>query len=203
MNTKILIEMFGYLGSALVVVSMLMTSVVRLRVINLIGSVIFAIYALIIKSYPTAVMNFFLVGINVYHLMRLRGSDKHYELLKINPDDSYVGFILKYYKDDIKQYFPAYEADLAGCDAGFSVCCDSETAGLLLGKKTAGNELEIVLDYSTPVYRDCSVGKFIYDKLPGYGIKSLVYRGTNEQHVAYVKEMGFTSEGSGVYRKKL
>ena len=40
MNWKIIIELIGYLGSLLVVISMLMTSVVRLRVINLIGSAI-------------------------------------------------------------------------------------------------------------------------------------------------------------------
>ena len=36
-----MIELVGYLGSALVVVSMLMTSVVKLRVVNTIGSAIF------------------------------------------------------------------------------------------------------------------------------------------------------------------
>ena len=40
-----MIELIGYLGSALVVASMLMSSVVKLRVINTIGSGIFAAYA--------------------------------------------------------------------------------------------------------------------------------------------------------------
>ena len=46
MDPKVIVEIIGYIGSALVLVSMLMTSVVRLRIINLIGSVIFAGYAL-------------------------------------------------------------------------------------------------------------------------------------------------------------
>ena len=96
-----LIEIFGYIGSGLVVVSMLMSSVVRLRVINTIGSVIFMIYALIIKSYPTALMNFCLVAINVYHLMRLRNTNKHYSMFENNPEDGYLNYLLKYYKDDI------------------------------------------------------------------------------------------------------
>ena len=33
-----------------------------MRVINLIGSAIFTCYALLIRSYPTAVMNLFLVA---------------------------------------------------------------------------------------------------------------------------------------------
>ena len=66
-----LIEAFGYLGSLLVLVSMLMTSVVKLRIINTIGSVIFTIYAFIIRSYPTALMNFCLVLINLRFLWKM------------------------------------------------------------------------------------------------------------------------------------
>ena len=61
MDGKILLELVGYVGSGLVIVSMLMTSVARLRVINMIGSAIFTVYALLIHSYPTALMNLFLV----------------------------------------------------------------------------------------------------------------------------------------------
>ena len=58
MNTQTIWELIGYLASLLVLISLLMTSVVKLRIINLIGSFIFAVYALAIRSYPTAVMNF-------------------------------------------------------------------------------------------------------------------------------------------------
>lgn len=69
MNTSIIIELVGYLGSVLVVISMLMTSIIRLRVVNSIGAGIFTVYALIIQSYPTALMNFCLVVINIYNLI--------------------------------------------------------------------------------------------------------------------------------------
>lgn len=73
MNQSILIEMFGYLGSILVVISMLMTSVKKLRIVNSVGAGIFAVYALIIHSYPTALMNTCLVLINLYNLAKMRG----------------------------------------------------------------------------------------------------------------------------------
>lgn len=72
MDQSTLIEMFGYLGSFLVVVSMLMTSVKRLRIMNSIGAGLFAIYAVIIHSYPTALMNSCLVLINIYNLAKMR-----------------------------------------------------------------------------------------------------------------------------------
>lgn len=82
MNVSMLIEMVGYLGSVLVVVSMLMSSVIKLRVINTIGSGIFAVYALIIHSYPTALMNFCLVSINVYKMIYVSSSRALQESLR-------------------------------------------------------------------------------------------------------------------------
>ena len=40
-----MIEIFGYIGCIFVIISMLMTSVVKLRVINTVGSSISAVYA--------------------------------------------------------------------------------------------------------------------------------------------------------------
>ena len=72
-----IIEMIGYLGSILVVVSILMTSIVKLRIVNMLGSGISMVYALMIRSYPIAFMNLCLVIINIYNLIKLRKSKKH------------------------------------------------------------------------------------------------------------------------------
>lgn len=72
MNYSMIIELLGYLGSFLIIVSMLMSSIIKLRVLNSIGSAIFAIYAIIIHSYPTALVNFCLVVINIYSLVSLK-----------------------------------------------------------------------------------------------------------------------------------
>ena len=89
-----MIEMIGYLGSALVVASMLMSSVVKLRVINTIGSGIFAAYALMIHSYPTALMNICLVGINVYNLVKLNQKEQNYTLVEAARGDALLAYLL-------------------------------------------------------------------------------------------------------------
>ena len=203
MNTKLMIELFGYLGSALVVISMLMTSVVRLRIINLIGSIIFAIYALIIKSYPTAAMNFFLVGINIYHLLRLRNTEKHYDLVEVDPKDRYISYLLRYYGDDIAKFFPEFPAKKDSCSCAYSVCCDSTVAGITMGRQKENGDLELILDYSTPVYRDCSVGAFLYRELKKKGIRTLSWQGNTPEHVSYLEKMGFAKEGQDTYIRKL
>lgn len=72
MDNRLLIDCIGYVGSILVLVSLLMSDIKKLRVLNGIGSAIFATYAVIIQSWPTAVMNIALVGINLYYLMKMK-----------------------------------------------------------------------------------------------------------------------------------
>ena len=121
--TNIYIELFGYLGSTLVVVSMLMASVVKLRVINMIGSVISASYALIIGSFPLVLMNVCLIAINAYNLVRLLKVKNHYDLLEAEADDGFAAYFLGRYEADIRHYFPDFLAQAAHGKA-YITCCN-------------------------------------------------------------------------------
>lgn len=202
MSTHMMIELVGYFGSILVLISFLMSSVVKLRVINSIGGFIFAVYAVIIQSYPTALMNFCLVGINIYYLLRLKKSDRHYDLLESGSGDSMVSYFLNHYKDDIQNCFPELNWRKEAYDTVYLVCCDANPAGILLGNRQKDGTLRIVLDYSTPTYRDCSVGEYLYSKLSGKGIRKMIFEGKAQKHEAYLKKMGFVRE-NGRYVKKL
>ena len=68
MDTLMSFEMLGYMASIFVAVSMMMRSLVKLRVINLIGAVLFTAYGLVIAAYPVAVVNGFIVLVNIYYL---------------------------------------------------------------------------------------------------------------------------------------
>jgi hypothetical protein len=70
----ILLEMVGYLGTALVLLSMMMTSVTRLRWLNLAGSVFSMIYAFACATWPVFVLNLCLAIINSVQLARLSGN---------------------------------------------------------------------------------------------------------------------------------
>ena len=203
MTAKMWIELFGYFGSALVVVSMLMTSVVRLRIINLTGSVIFAIYALIIQSYPTALMNFFLVGINIYHLIKLKGSKRTYDLIETARNEGYVEFLVKSYRDDILSIFPGTRLDETDYDLSYVVSCEGNPAGLFFGNRGEDGEIDVALDYATPIYRDASVGQFLYEKLAEKGFKTLIWRGNDAKHSEYLAKTGFEKRGEDCYVKQL
>ena len=103
-----MIEMIGYLGSALAVVTMLMPPVIRLRVLNTTGSRIFAAYALMIHSCPTALMNGLLIGINVYNLIELTQKDRSYDLVEGAQGEGLLRYLLDYYREGIRAYFPDF-----------------------------------------------------------------------------------------------
>ena len=68
-------EMLGYLASVFVAASLTMRSLTRLRAINLIGSLLFTAYGLIISAYPVAAVNAFIVLVNIYYLQQsLKGT---------------------------------------------------------------------------------------------------------------------------------
>ena len=188
------VEVIGYIGSALVVVSMLMTSVMKLRVINMIGSLIFAGYALIIKSYPTALMNIALVIINIVNMKKLLSNSNTYSLVETTSDDSFVKTYLNKYNEDIKKFFPDYKG-INQNDKVYLIMNEDQLAGITAGKKD-GNIFYIDLDYSTPVYRDCSAGEFLFSELKKEGFAKAVFNNPSQDHLSYLKKMGFVKSGN-------
>ena len=69
---NIWLELFGYLGTALVLLSMMMTKVEHLRWFNLAGSIVSMIYGACCGTWPTAILNLGLDIINIVQLMRLK-----------------------------------------------------------------------------------------------------------------------------------
>jgi len=200
MNETYIIEAIGYVGSALVLISMLMTSVARLRLINMVGSLIFTGYALAIRSYPTAAMNFCLALINIYNLAKLLKNKKDYSIVALQPTDAFVTYFMNLYKTDIKKFFPD-PGNPEECDCAYLVCRGTEAAGILLGKNS-GTSIDVEIDYTTPVYRDCSVGTYLYNYLASQRFSELSAGNVSENHKGYLEKMGFVRE-DGRFVKKL
>ena len=192
------IELFGYLGSFLVVFSMLMSSVVKLRVINMIGSLVSGTYALIIGSFPLALMNGCLIVINAYNLIRLLKTDqRNYELIQGDASEGFFRYFVEHYENDIRSFFPQYDKNMDQGDVACVICCEGNPAGIFLGKKEADGVVNIILDYTTPAYRDCSVGRFLYQELKKLGLRRLVFAGRAERHEAYLEKTGYRRTEQG------
>ena len=194
MDKQLIIELIGYLGSFLVLVSFLMTSVFKLRVINTIGSVIFMIYALIIHSYPTAVMNFCLVLINLHFLWKMRHTGAQYDLVPVDANDRYLKYLLNRQSADIEKCFPGIGLDskLIDANSAYIVTCSGNPVGITIGNRYE-EELTVFLDYSFLEYRDFSIGTFLFGCLKKDGVNRVVYIGPTENHMAYLEKMGFNN----------
>lgn len=191
MDQAMILELVGYFASLLVLISLLMTSVVKLRIINAIGSAIFAVYALLIHSYPTAVMNAALVVINLVFLIKTLRSKSMMSVAESAGNDSAAAHFVGYYQKDICHSFPGYSLPEVQESKNWLVYADSTPVGLLTGRFADADTLEVGLDYACPSHRDCSVGKYLYGYLRRRGVKRLVAATDHPRHVQYLQKMGF------------
>ena len=208
MSTHMMTEAVGYIGSAIVLVSFLMTSVFRLRVVNTAGSIIFMIYALIIHTYPTALMNLCLALINIRFLWKMRHTGREYELVRLDPEDDFLQYTLRRQYSEIKRFFPEIKLSAQGgkaTDTCYMVTCQGDPAGIAIGSLVLTDEDKVfymLMDYSLPEYRDFSLGLFLAEALKKEGFTKMIYDGPAEHHMDYLNKMAFV-EDNGVYVKRL
>ena len=65
-----MIQLLGYAASLLIATSLLMRSIVRLRIINMAGAATFSLYGFLIGAYPVAFLNLMTTTINIVQLIR-------------------------------------------------------------------------------------------------------------------------------------
>lgn len=88
------LELYGYLGSALIAISLMMSDIRKLRWINLVGAGSFASYGLLIGSWPVAILNGFIVLIDVVHLWQLSRQTTISRSIEFVAGDAYVQSVL-------------------------------------------------------------------------------------------------------------
>lgn len=62
-------EVIGICGTLFVLLSFLMKDIVKVRIINIVGAVLFVVYGILINALSTWLMNAMLVIINVVYLI--------------------------------------------------------------------------------------------------------------------------------------
>lgn len=187
---NIYLEIFGYIGTALVILSMMMTSVLKLRIFNMCGSVISLVYAVLCRTWPVALLNFALTIINIVQILRQRRHKHVFGYAKVDAKDGTVGYFLSYYAKDISRFFPHFQFDPQENTQVHVTFVEGEMVGLLIGIAEAA-DFHIQLDYATARYRDLSVGKFVFPHLKEQGIKRLIANAGNREHNSYMKSLGF------------
>ena len=200
------LEWLGYLASLIVLISLLMSSVKRLRWINLMGSLIFAIYGFLIGSIPVGVMNIGIILINIYYLVQMYTQKNYFKLLKMENSSDYINYFISTHKEDMTRFIKVPEnIDDAGYMSYF-ILRNTIPAGLFILKPADDDTLEILIDYVTPTYQDFKLGYYIFNDNAEFfkklGYQTFITKAYSHAHEKYLLRMGFAKTTFG-YEKNI
>lgn len=197
MSWSVFIEIVGYLASALILLSIVQKSILRLRVLGLIGAFIFLVYSIAIGAYPIAVLNVIAAAIHIWYLRKLtRHQDEVFRILHVLPESRYLADFLDFYDDEVKV---GLQPDFTHEPSKDTICAfilrDMVPAGLLIGWANDNGMLEVGLDFAIPQYRDFKIGRFLYstnsDLLTSYALEGVEANAASSDHAQYLNRMGF------------
>jgi GNAT superfamily N-acetyltransferase len=211
MDRQFVYELVGYVASVLVAVSLTMSSLLRLRIINLVGSLAFTVYGALIHAYPVAVVNGFIVLINLYYLRKMFGTREYFRLLSVEPDSEYLRYFLTFHDRDIRRYLPQFSYAPSPHQVTVFILRDLIPAGLFIAKVEPHGVLRVKLDFVIPQYRDFKIGRYLFSEqvafFHGQGVREIVSAAGNAEHAAYLRRVGFEpaepEDGVPQYRRML
>ncbi len=198
----LIFESIGYLASVFLALSLMVNNDLKFRWINGSGSLSFAVYGILIQSYPIIFTNLLLFGINLYYLIKIYRSNEDFELIEFKGDERLVYKFLEFYQADIKKYFPNYVHNYEESNFNFVILRNLVIANIFVGKLDESGNVDVKLNYTVEKYRDFKVGKYIFDTkkifLESKGVKSISYKKvTNKNHANFLRVMGFENKGEG------
>ncbi len=187
-----LIEIIGYTGSVLVAVSLMMSSIVKLRLINLIGAVVFSTYGFIIGALPVGFLNGFIALVDIYYIIEIFSTKEYFRVLEVKYDSEYLKYFLKFHENDIKKFIPTFSFEPGEHWIVLFVLRDTVPAGLVCAEYHDEDHLFLNLDFAIPGYRDFKVGKYVFPKIfEKRKVKKIYSEPGNNKHEQYLRRMGF------------
>ena len=190
------VELIGYLGSLLIVLSMTRTSILHLRLIGLAGSATFLTYSILIAAYPIAIVNVVLIGVHIFFLRQLLSKKtEFFSSLELNKDSQYMRYFLDFHSKDIDAHQPGFRFEARDDQLRAFILRDMVPAGLFIGRTCSDDSIEVELDYVLPQYRDFKVAGFLYSDRSGifsHSTRRRIWaRPGSAEHAKYFERFGF------------
>ena len=207
MNT---LELLGYLASVIIATSMMMSSIIKLRWINLAGASLFSTYGFIIGATPVGLLNLFIVSVDIYFLIKIYTKKEYFTTIDARSDNKYLLAFLDFYKSEIHKFFPTFIYKPELNTYSFFILRNMAVAGIILAREIDKNTLFISLDFAIPQYRDFKIGRYIYSCKENYfseaGYQLLCIKPKSKKFKKYLQKMGFSNKilnGENMYVKQL
>ena len=202
-----LFEWIGYAASLIVAISLVMSSIVKFRWINLLGSALFAAYGFLIQAWPVCFFNSAIVFINLYFLYKIYSRKDEFKIIKTSDKESLLHEFVNFNKKEIEKISPDFDFNLSDKEYNYFITRNMVLVGLFLAHKESSRILCIDLDFVTPQYRDFKNGAFLYNSLQSSfeksGIDTIKAIAKTNAHANYLKEMGFKSEDNHQFTKHI
>jgi hypothetical protein len=164
-NLHFVLEAIGWLGSALLVFSVLQSKFMRFRVLNLVASAVLVAYNGLLGVWPMAAVNAALVVIDLWFIFKLRREKESARAFSYAPaENGLLDWFVSRYGADVAGFFPAAPERLATAQAAV-VFHEDRAIGLVAWRPLDGGEAELVCDYVIPAFRDYVPGAYVYSAL--------------------------------------
>jgi hypothetical protein len=194
------VDLIGYLASALVVASLAMRSVVRLRIVSLVGSVVFVGYGVALGSIPVIITNTAVAVINVWFLRKEFSSHRDLGAVPIAADAPFLQDFLRSHAGDIAHFHPGFRGP-GPDDLVLLLTRNGLPAGAFIGTRD-GDTLRLQLDYVMSAYRDSRIGTWLYRRgtkaFTEAGATRIVAERPAAELRSYLLRVGFTAQGDDV-----
>lgn len=198
MENHLLLECVGYLASLLIALSLMMSSILRLRIINSLGAITFVVYGLAIHAYPVAFLNTLILVVNVWHLRRMLHTREFFEILEVPGDSTYLRHFLHFHRAEIEPLLAEATQSAAADALALFILRDCVPAGVLLAREESPGSLRILLDFVIPGYRDLKAGRYLFrekaDFFRARGLREIRVAGGSPTFDAYLRRIGFVNQ---------
>lgn len=188
------LDVLGYVASALVVTSLAMSSVLKFRVISLVGSATFFAYGVLIGSVPVALTNVIIMAINVVFLYRLFSHQEAFDVVEVEANSKFLRRYLDHNAIDIGRAWPGFEYHPAEEQLRLFVFRDMVPAGLFIAG-VEGATARVEIDFAGRDYRDLKNARVLFgrgqDVLTSRGIDRIVSPADSDLHRTFLVRFGF------------
>jgi hypothetical protein len=201
-------ELIGYAASALVAFSLLTSNVLRLRVLNLAGALVFVVYAGLTRAWPVLAVNVFVAAIDLWHIIILKARKDVFKLMPVETRDPLLANFLAYHSRGIWQFFPDF--DIAAVKEPRCIFILRNLMPVALFVYTEERpDLRVHLDYVAEDYRDLKSARYLFNRPQNpetfAGFTHFTAVSGSPKHAAYLLKVGFEESPSkkGFFRKQI
>lgn len=193
------LDILGYVASGLIVLSLAMSSVLKLRVLSLIGSATFLVYGILIDSLPVALTNGIIMMINIVFLQRLFAHEEAFDVVEVDATSKFLARYLEHHDKDVQTAWPGYRYEPHPGQLRLVVFRDMVPAGVFIAG-VEGDVATVEIDFAGRDYRDLHNARVLFGQgrsvLREHGITRVVTKAHSDVHRRFLLRFGFEPSGS-------